>query len=189
MTKKNFPVIKTGLLITLCIAVYSIQGNSPGEFESPRFEKGTGDLQGWSVYKDKPAVHQKNAPNLVKNSAGRVPLETAALFYASLIRGDQKYRTLLTPDMKPSLRAKLQEGISRKGQLVKTWYIKGIINRKGANKVTPFKNKVAELEKTFGKFDRIIFSEDKSGRWDSFMFLREKNNRWYIVLVGGPFFR
>jgi len=142
------------------------------------------DLLGWQKFSTYPEITKKITAKIATDQS--TPETTAAAFIASIMKGDNTFKTLLHP--KSQKKDAIIYDIKKNYKPVKKWIFRAIISTKKANNNKPFKGRIYLLKKYFGSFDKMIFIEDETSRWDTFLLMGQKGSKWYVVAPLGHLF-
>lgn len=173
------------------VKVHVIRAGAPAAkgFQVPATKLGTkGDFEGWQEYVSPWKVTKAQALAGLKGGHGS-PAEAAAHFFASLMRHDDGYLEVVSPNFKPELRKALIAGIK-----ANTAHLERVVGHAKITKAealrlnrSHLKGLPQKLEGVFGGFDVIMFCEGNTSRSDIMMVFEKVDDQWYVKGVRARF--
>ena len=140
---------------------------------------GSGEMEGWAVYKPVILIERERAQELV---SGNESIEGSIIqFFASLMRGDKSFEAMLSPRMEAAVRERF---VTEMPAAVKD------LNRVSVHGHVPFEQAIKHRQmermatggrKIFGDFDSLVFCEGNSARDDIPMLLVKHEGKWYVA--------
>ena len=163
---------------------------TPGEESKPTATKlvptithetvaGTGEMEGWTVYEPMVMVEREKAGELI---SGNKSIEGAIIqFFASLMRGDKDFETILSPTMQASVRERFTTEMPVAMEGLNQISIQSHLSAEEAAN-HPLAGRTATVaQELFGDFDVMVFCEGNTKAEDILMSLVQHEDNWYIA--------
>ena len=158
-------------------------------FQEPATALGEeGDFKGWQQYA-RPWELTRAQAKAGLAGGQTSPAEAVVAFFASLMRGDDGFQTVLSPNFKPELREVLVEGIKQStaslARVVGHAFVaKGTLLKLEKSSLGDMPRKFVEF---FGDYEVLMFCEGNTSADDIVVLLEEVEGKWCVKGVSARF--